>query len=334
MRRILSVIALLATISLAQAQGTFYRAADGKWKPLKSAAAGPITKFSLSPDDIGGGTTMVVLDKPKWMVLDDDAAPAIVKVLLDGQERKAEELNLGQIAKAPAELAFAVKDDKNPLDLAGLSVTLNGKPLPAAQVTTTKLTPDGKSLRVAIKLGDLPDAKYTLVAQIADLSPARNVQTVTLNFSTAPLVANGSFEEVDNTGKPVAWNPGSWGSDDPTTFEWSVQPGGVAGQKALRVTSTKGGNLICSNEMDPLKVDTPYVVTGQYKSPQGIGVSIITYDAAGQRPDYLTQNFPAAKDWTPFSYEFVVKPHVKSSVVLRTGSKGETWFDDIRVNLK
>ncbi|MHB8997235.1 MAG: carbohydrate binding domain-containing protein [Armatimonadota bacterium] len=333
MRRILPVMTLLATLSLAHAQGTFYRAADGKWKPLRSTAAGPITKFSLSPDDIGGGSTMVVLDKPKWMVLDDDAAPAIVKVLLDGEERKAEELNLGQIAKAPAELAFAVKDDKNPLDLAGLSVALNGKPLPSSQVTVAKLEGD-KFVRVAVKLGDLPAAKYGLVAQIADMSPARNVQTLTLSFSTAPLVTNGSFEDTDNTGKPLAWNPGSWGSDDPTTFEWSVQPGGIAGQKALRVTSTKGGNLTCSNEMDPLKPDTPYVVTGQYKSPQGIGVSIITYDSGGERPDYLTQNFPAAKDWTPFSYEFKVKPHVKSSVVLRTGSKGETWFDDIKVNLK
>lgn len=332
MRRIIPVLALLATSSLAHAQGTFYRAADGKWKPLKSAATGPVTKFSLSPDDIGGGSTMVVLDKPKWMVLDDDAAPAIVKVLLDGQERKAEELNLGQIAKAPVELAFAIKDDKNPLDLAGLSVILNDKPLPSSQVTVAKLEGD-KFVRVSIKLGDLPAAKYALAAQVADMSPARNVQTLTLSFSTAPLVANGSFEEVDNTGKPVAWSTGTWGGDDPTSFEWSVQPGGVAGQKALRVTSTKGGNLTCANEMDPLKPETPYVVTGQYKSP-GAGVSIITYDKAGARIDYLTHNLPAAKDWTPFSYEFVVKPNVKSSVVLRTGSKGETWFDGIRVNLK
>jgi hypothetical protein len=332
MKRLIPIVALLATISLAHAQGTFYRAADGKWKPLKSTT-GAVTKFSLSPDDIGGGTTMVVLDKPKWMVLDDDEAPVIVKILLDGQERKADDLDLGQVAKAPAELAFAVKDDKNPLDAAGLSVMLNGKPVPAPQITTTKLTPDGKSLRVAVKLGDLAPAKYSLVAEVADMSPARNVQTVALKFSTAPLVTNGSFEDVESTGKPVAWSPGTWGDDDPTTYKWEVVPGGTAGEKALRVTSTKGGNLTCSNEMDPLKPGTPYVLTGQYKSA-GAGVSVITYDPTGKQIDYLTQNLPAAKDWTPFSYEFAVKPHVKSSVVLRTGSKGETWFDDIRVNLK
>src|SRR5450759_880260 len=104
---------LILTATAVFAQGTFYRATDGKWKPLKATTAGAVTKFILAPEDIGGGTTMVVVDKPKWMVLDDDAAPALVKLLLDGQECKPEELDLGQIVKAPAELAFAVKDDKN-----------------------------------------------------------------------------------------------------------------------------------------------------------------------------------------------------------------------------
>lgn len=324
---------LILTATAVLAQGTFYRAADGKWKPLKATTAGTVTKFTLAPEDIGGGTTMVVVDKPKWMVLEDDAAPAVIKLLLDGQETKAEALDLGPIAKAPAELAVAVKDDKNPLDLAGLSVSLNGRPLPAAQVAVTKLG-DDKYARVAIKLGDLAPAKYTLTAAVADLSPARNTTTLNLTFSTAPLVTNGSFEEADKANAPLAWTGGTWGGDDVTSFEWSVQPGGVAGQKALRVTSTKGGNLTCNTELDPLKVDTPYVLTGQYKGLGGGGLSIITYDKGGQQIDYLNQSLPAAKEWTPFSFEFKVKPHVKASVVVRTGAKGETWFDDIKLNLK
>jgi len=333
MGRVLATIALLASASLALAQGTFYRAADGKWKPLKATIAGAVTRFTLAPEDIGGGTTLVVVDKPKWMVLDDELAPALVKLLLEGQEVKPEALDLGPVVKAPAELAFAVKDDKNPLDLAGLSVSLNGKALPASQVTVSKLDGD-KFVRVSIKLGDLAPAKYALTAAVADLSPARNTTTLSLKFSTAPLVTNGSFEEADKANAPLAWTGGSWGGDDVTSFEWSVQPGGVAGQKALRVTSTKGGNLTCNTELDPLKVDTPYVLTGQYKGLGGAAVSIITYDKGGQQVDYLTQSFPAAKEWTPFSYEFKVKPHVKASVVVRTGAKGETWFDDIKLNLK
>jgi len=50
--------------SLALAQGSFYRTAEGQWKPLAASSAGQITKFSLSPDDIGGGATLIVLNKP------------------------------------------------------------------------------------------------------------------------------------------------------------------------------------------------------------------------------------------------------------------------------
>lgn len=323
---------LLLTATAVLAQGTFYRAADGQWKPLKATTAGAVTKFTLAPEDIGGGTTLVVVDKPKWMVLDDDAAPAVVKLLLNGQERKADDLDLGPVAKAPAELAFAVKDDKNPLDLTGLRVTLNGSPLPAGQVTVAKLEGD-KFVRVAVKLGDLAPAKYVVTAEVADLSPARNTATLALKFSTAPLITNGNFEDADNTGKPVAWTPGSWGDDPAGSYEWSLQPGGTAGQKALRLAAKKSGNFVCYQEIDPLKVDTPYVLSGQCKGP-GCAVSIITYDANGKQLDYLTQGFPAAKEWAPLSYEFKVQPHVKASVVVRSGAIGESWFDDLKLNLK
>lgn len=333
MRRIsllLSCSVLLC--SLAMAQGTFYRAADGKWKPLKTSTTATLTKFTLSPQDIGGGSTLVVVNKPAWMVLDDDKAPALMRILLDGQERKPEELDLGKIAQAPRELVFAVQDDKNPLDLVGLQVLLNNQPVNAKQITTTRLSPTAQ--RVAIKLGELPPATYTLYAALADQSPAHNTFELALKFSTSPIVANGSFEEADETGKPVSWQPGSWGGDDVSSFQIDVQPGGVNGQKALRFSTQKGGNLVCPQSIDVLKPETPYVFTGQYKTEGGSSLSVITYDEAGKEIDYLNQGLPAAKDWTPFSWEFQVKPHVKATVVLRFGSKGEAWFDDVQVKMK
>lgn len=336
MKRAFSLVPLLAVLvtTIAAAQGTFYRTADGKWKPLKTTAAGSVTKFSLSPQDIGGGSTLVVVNKPSWMVLDDEQAPAVLKILLDGQECKAEQLALGQVTKAPGELVFAVKDDRNPLDLAALRVVLNGTTVPAARVTATKLGADGKSARIAIKLGELAPAKYLLAAELSDLSPARNSCALQLAFSTAPLIANGSFEEADNTGKPLAWSPGSWGSDDQTTYEWSVKPGGAVGDKALLVKSTRGGNLVCSQSIDPLKPGATYVYSGQYKTEGGCSLSVITYDRNGKEVDYLSQGLPAAKDWTPFTWELQVKPHEKATVVVRTGSKGETWFDGVELREK
>lgn len=334
MRRTLWLPLLVLACSLVMAQGSFYRAADGTWKPLKATTTGAVTKFTLSPEDIGGGSTLIVVNKPKWMVLEDKTPPAVLKVLLDGQERKLEELDLGQVPAAPAELAFALKDEQNPLDLAGVQVTLNGVPLPARQVTVTKLAPDGKFIRVAVKLGSLPLAKYALSAAVSDLAPERNSVTLTLKFSTAPLLANGSFEEVNSEGKPASWAPGAWSSDAATQYESGVADGGVEGKRAFRFKGIGGSlNMVVSQQLEPLKVGVPYVLTGQYKSEGGAAVSVIT-TADGKQAEYLTQGLPAAKEWTPFSYEFQLKPHESLLIVPRTGSKGESWFDDLRLNLK
>lgn len=333
--RYLWIYVVLLACSLVSAQGSFYRAADGSWKPLKAAAAGQITRFTLSPEDIGGGSTLIVVNKPTWMVLDDTQPPAVVKVLLDGQERKLEDLDLGAVTAAPGELAFAVKDDKNPLDLSDVRVTLNGTPVPPAQVAVTKLTPDAKSVRVAVTPGALSEARYTLTATVSDLAPERNSTSVTLKFSTAPLLANGSFEQVDAQGNAVGWSPGAWSSDAATKYEEGVVDGGVEGKKAFRFNGLAGSlNLVNAQDVGQLKADTPYVATGQYKSENGAGVSVITYDDGGKEVDYLTQSLPAANDWTPFTYEFKLKPHAKATIVPRTGGKGETWFDALKLNLK
>ncbi|MCE5238585.1 hypothetical protein LLH23_08840 [bacterium] len=334
MRRLM-VPLLFLSCSLGFAQGSFYRAADGAWKPLKATTAGAITKFSLAPEDIGGGSTLIVVNKPKWMVLDDIEAPAVVKVLLDGQERKPEELDLGAVTKAPSELALAVKDDKNPLDQAGVQVTLDSQPVPAAQVTLAKLTPDGKSLRVAVKLGTVAEARHTLTVLVSDMAPARNNASLTLKFSTAPLLANGSFEQADSQGSPVGWAPGAWSADAATKYEAGVADGGVAGKKAFRFKGIGGSlNLVLSQQLEPLKVGAPYVLTGQYKTEGSAGISVITTAGGQDKAEYLTHPLPAAKDWTPFTYEFQLKPHQSLMIVPRTGSKGETWFDDLKLDLK
>jgi hypothetical protein len=330
-----AIFLMLLVASLAVAQGSFYKAADGTWKPLKTTAAGATTKFTLAPEDIGGGSTLIVVNKPKWMVLEDAEPPAVVKVLLDGEERKPEELDLGVVTKAPGELAFAIKDDKNPLDAEDVRVTLDGQPLPAAQVAIVKLTPDGKSLRVAAKLGTVAEARHVLAVSVSDLAPERNSAALTLKFSTAPLLANGSFEQADAQGVPTGWAPGAWSADAATKYEAGVQDGGVAGKKAFRFLGIAGSlNLVLSQQLEPLRVGAPYVLTGQYKTEGGAGISVITTAAGKDKSEYLTHSLPAAKEWTPFTYEFQLKEHESLMIVPRTGSKGETWFDDLKLELK
>lgn len=318
--------------SAALAQGTYFRKADGKWEALKVTATGPATKFTLSPDMVGGASTVIVLNKPAWMVLEDEAPPMVMKALLDGKERPVAELDLGWTPTPPTELVLAIKDDKNPLDLGGLSVTLDNAVVDGKRLEVKRLTPDNKQARVAVKLAGLPQGRHELVVLAADMAPSHNLLRIAATFNTAPLVVNGSFEESDKQNAPVNWVPGAWSSDAATKYECDVRPGGAVGAKALRFLGIAGSlNLVCSQETRDLKSDVTYVYTGQYKSEGGCSISVIS-SQDGKQLDYLSQGFPAAKEWTPFTWEFkLVQPHNSAMVVVRTGSKGETWFDDIKV---
>jgi hypothetical protein len=156
---------------------------------------------------------------------------------------------------------------------------------------------------------------------------------VTLSYSTAPLLANGSFEQLDGEGNAVGWAGGAWSSDPSTQYEACVADGGVDGQKAWRFRGIAGTlNLVTSQDLGQLKPGVAYVLTGQYKSENGAAVSAITYDAGGQEVDYLSQSLPAASAWTPFTWELQLKPHQKATLVPRTGGKGETWFDALKLS--
>jgi hypothetical protein len=316
------------------AQGSFYRTADGKWQPLNTTTEAGGLRFSLSPETIGGSSTLLIINKPAWMVLEDDQAPQVVRVLLDGKEQPADALNLGRVSRGPAELAVAIRDEKNPLDIERLSVRLNGKEVPAAQRQVAKLDAEGRYYRVAIKLGELTPGDYTLILRVPDRSPAANTLELALRFNSAPIFANGSFEQVDKDNKPVGWVCTAWDSRAETVYEMDVRAGGLKDSKALRIKGVAGNlNLVCYQEPPALLVDKPYVFSGQYKADKAAALSVITRKA-GAQVQYLTHSLPAAADWTPFSYEFTLQEHDSVMLMLRKGGVGEVWFDDVKVELK
>jgi len=130
------------TISLpaGDAQGEdLYRDASGKWLPLPGAERvdGKLT-FTLSAEQMGGGGTVLLLDKPKWLDADDDAPPRATSVLVDGKSRPCgKETDLGWIDQAPRSFEVHVVDDRNPLDPGSVCARVNG----------VRRQPDGKVLR-------------------------------------------------------------------------------------------------------------------------------------------------------------------------------------------
>lgn len=320
--------------SVLWAQGSFFRTTDGKWLPLKTTTEAGGLRFSLSPETIGGSNTLLIINKPTWMVLEDEQAPQVAKVLLDGQEQAVDALNLGRVSRGPAEMAVAIRDEKNPLDIERLSVRLNGKEVPAAQRQVVKLDAEGRYYRVAVKLGELTPGDYTLILRLPDRAPAANTLELALRFNSAPILANGSFEQVDKDNKPVGWNLGAWDSRAETIYEMDVRAGGLKDSNALRIKGVAGNlNLVCYQDSPGLLANKPYVFSGHYKADKAAALSVITRKA-GVQVQYLTHSLPAATDWTPFSYEFTLQEHDTVMLMLRLGSVGEAWFDDVKVELK
>lgn len=329
-RGTLATLGLLLPLTGALAQGSFYRAPSGKWLPLSAKTTGALMQFSLAPEQVGPGGTCLVLDKPKWMVLDDNQPPRATKVLLDGQELSADALQLGRVDKAPAELACALADDLNPLDLPGLRVTLNGQTVAKDRLTVKPLAPDGKSVRVAVKLAGLPPAAYEVALALADRSPARNLLSLKFSYSTAPLLPNGGFESVLPDGKPADWQCTAWSATAQTQFEVTCQPGGVEGQKALQIKGIAGPlNMVCFQDRNDLRPGK-YRLSGQYKTAKGAGLSVYYY-VEGKEQQTLGQSLPAKPEWTPFAWEFTLPECQHMLLVVRSSNAGETWFDALQL---
>jgi hypothetical protein len=317
--------------SLALAGDAFYRDAQGQWHALQAIRAAGVTRLSLAPEAIGGGGTLLVLDKPDWMVLEDTEAPVVIKLLVEGKERGLGDLDMGWTGRSPGEITLAVKDDTNPLDLDGLRATLNGAPVAPERLAVQPLGGTGKQARIALSLTDLPPGRYAIELRLTDLAPALNALRVPISFNSAPLLANSGFEEADANGKPVGWSAGAWSSDADTEYDISVKPGGAVGEKALCFTGLAGSlNMVCAQRTEDLRPGVTYAFTGQYRSAGGCALSAIA-NREGKEVDYLSQGLPASADWAPFTWEFTLQEHDFALIAVRAGSLGESWFDDLQV---
>ena len=112
------------------------RRADGKWQTLSGGHDGKTLLMKLGQEVIGTGDTMVVLNPPDWIDLEDREPPTLVWLKIDGKKVKAtSSLNLGWLELAPAVIEVKFKDDSNPIDQSSIQVSLDGESLPASQLT-------------------------------------------------------------------------------------------------------------------------------------------------------------------------------------------------------
>ena len=210
MRKLTIVSVLLAaavTAWAAPGSTIYFKAADGTWQKLAAtcdAARGVIT-FSLDPAKIKGGSTMIVLDLPKGIDLNDELAPVVTGSKLDGLALKdAPLLNLDWLAAHPQSLTISVSDANNPLAPTSLVVRVNGLLLTREQARLKFTDAGHRSARLELALGELLKTQNcfanTIEWHVSDLSPQRNTLTRVLRYDclgeiteSPTLVAQSSF---------------------------------------------------------------------------------------------------------------------------------------------
>ncbi len=315
-----------------------YVTAAGEWKQLavdKSAAG---LSFSLPADAIG--STLVLLDKPDWLTLPDTDAPVLEAASVAGVAVTPieENMNLGHLADTPANVMFTVADATNPISLGHVKILLNGQP-PEASGGSLMLdqSADGKHADLIITPGQLPEDKHTIMVIVPDASPARNSLIAQLTFSTAPLLRNGGFEELEDNGRPQHWSFGSWHSGEATDYEISIAKGEGRSGNALKFVGISGRlNMVVGQTVDFVPGRT-YILSGYSKGDCRGGYASLIGKAIGDAKAQYDNTSPCqqADDWTPFAWEITPAENNKNFIIyLRSTSKGTVYMDDIKLTPK
>ncbi len=332
--RALALAALVASAPMALAQKVLVRAAGGKWVPVAAKQVDGRIEFALDATLLAGGKGTIVIDPPSWMKLDDEQPPEVTGFALDGQPRELKgPFDLGHVARPPSKVEITFVDRDNPLDPASLLVRVEPS-YPDRPQSEHRFTggADRKQGTVVVTLPELPQDSYRVLVAVADASPQVNRQRVEVRFSTLPLILNGSFEQVTAEGKAANWSFGTWSSNAETKYKMEVVEGGVAGRRALRMEGLAGSlNMVCSQTTYDVTSGGEFVVTGSYRTDGGCGLSILAYDAGGKELLYDTRGLKPTKQWTAFREEFKVPPNARVVIAPRSGSKGVSWFDDLKM---
>ena len=341
----LQTIALTATSSLevtlaaGETNAAVYVDADGKWKKLAVGKTATGVRFSLPDDAVG--STVVLLNKPKWLTLPDTEPPVLEAVSVGGisLDVKAEGMNAGRFAETPKSITLTVSDKLNPLAGGRVRVTIDGLEASecGAQVNITQ-SKDGKHADIAIEPGKLAAEKHAVGVTVVDATPRHNTLEMAVAFSTAPLLQNGGFEKVKSGGFAQNWRHAAWGRKPDTEYETTVAKGKGRSGNALKITGIAGHLYLIVGQQVEAEGGKTYVISGYYKT-DGEGACAASFYGKPEgelKEQYISgPMMPAAPDWTPFSWEFTAEEgHPLYEVFVWSKYQGDVYFDDLELKLK
>jgi len=188
-----------------------YRDAAGQWTPLPVEVLEQTLRVKIDVGSIKNGRTMLVLNVPDDVNLNDDEPPEVVRFEVDGRDHGAvTEVALGGVEQPPRQVRVEVRDKLNSLDASSLKVTANGKQRAqgAPGVAFESLGPDRGVVSLDLaKLIETASNDNSISIVIDDRALDEKSLRCSLNFRhIAPRkLPDGSALSVDTVVPKAAW---------------------------------------------------------------------------------------------------------------------------------
>lgn len=157
------------------------KGAAGQWQQLPTEVSDQRLILQLDPAVMGGGTMLVVIDPPADLVLNDNVAPRLVGMKVDGKGLPLQAtVDAGTSSQSPRSLLVAVRDAANALDRGSLKVSLDGQALTGKQLRVEM--PSRREARVTAQLPEVEYGRHEILLSLADSSPQANRLQLTVRY--------------------------------------------------------------------------------------------------------------------------------------------------------
>jgi hypothetical protein len=165
------------------AAGAAFRSGTGAWQTVPAGAP-------LRVPSADAGVTHVVAGTPDWLNLQDNAAPAVTRIELDGRVLTPETAADLGVIQPPKRAVISLRDETNPLDRESLVVSLNGGPITPDTALNVRFDADGQAVQVVVELtAATADDRYrsrrhTLTVTAADRSVEKHSTSASVSYVT------------------------------------------------------------------------------------------------------------------------------------------------------
>jgi len=161
----------------------YYLDPTDNWQQARIEKDGDALTILLDIAEMKEGGTLLLINPPPSLDLQDREGPALQRIVVDGQEVSVKSaVDLGVFDAAPRKVDLFFADAGCPIAVGSLSATLNDQKLSQDLVNTVV---DGRTATCSIQLPDLGFGSHELRVQVSDSSPFRSTGDVRLTFTFA-----------------------------------------------------------------------------------------------------------------------------------------------------